>query len=82
MYVTRFAIAHWENGSRLPDAAMIYRLSEVLGVEVNVLLNAAAQSDDHPNVIMVDDNKVIPGFVKQSFSSILLLLFPNRCKSV
>lgn len=59
MYVTRFAIAHWENGSRLPDAAMIYRLSEVLGVEVNVLLNAAAQSDKQPNVIMVDDNKVI-----------------------
>ena len=59
IYVTRTAITKWENGSRLPDAAMIYRLSEVLGVNVNVLLNAAAQSDKHPNVIMVDDNKVI-----------------------
>ena len=38
---------------------MITRLSEVLGVDVNVLLNAAAQSDEHPIVIIVDDNKVI-----------------------
>ena len=59
MYVTRFAVAHWEKGSRLPDTAMITRLSGVLGVDVNVLLNAAAQSNDHPNIIMVDDNKVI-----------------------
>ena len=59
IYVTRTAITKWETGSRLPDAAMIYRLSEILGVNVNVLLNAAAQSDEHPNVIMVDDNKVI-----------------------
>ena len=57
MYVTRFAVAHWEKGSRLPDTAMITRLSGVLGVDVNVLLNAAARSDDHPNIIMVDDNE-------------------------
>ena len=59
IYVTRPAVTHWENGSRLPDAALITRLAEVFGVDVNVLLTAAAESDEHPNVIMVDDNKVI-----------------------
>ena len=59
MYVTRSTIARWELGRRLPDAAMIFRLSEILGADVNMLLGAAAQSDEHPNVILVDDRKVI-----------------------
>ncbi|MBQ3329662.1 MAG: helix-turn-helix domain-containing protein [Ruminococcus sp.] len=59
MFVTKSAVSRWENGSRLPDAAMMSRLAEILGVDVYVLLNASAQSDEHPNVIMVDDNKII-----------------------
>ena len=57
MYVTRTAVSRWESGHRLPDAAMITRLSDVLGVDVNILISAAAQSDESPIVIMVDDNK-------------------------
>ncbi len=59
MYVTRSTVARWESGSRLPDAVMITRLSEVLGADVNSLFSAAAQSDECPNVILVDDNAVI-----------------------
>ena len=59
MSVSNSTIARWENGSRLPDFAMLSRLAEVLGVDVNVLLNSAAQSDERPNVIMVDDVKPI-----------------------
>ena len=59
MSVSNSTIARWENGSRLPDVAMLSRLAEVLGVYVNVLLNSAAQSDERPNVIMVDDVKPI-----------------------
>lgn len=59
MYVTRAAISRWESGSRLPDVVMISRLAEVFGVDVNILLMAAAQSDDCLNVIMVDDRKII-----------------------
>ena len=58
MYVTRTTVSRWESGHRLPDAAMITRLSDVLGVDVNILISAAAQSDKNPIVIMVDDNKV------------------------
>ena len=59
IYVTRTAITKWENGSRLPDVAMIKRLSEVLDADVNILLSAVAESDECPAVIMVDDNAVI-----------------------
>ena len=59
VYVTRSTVARWENGSRLPDATMISRLAQCLGVDIDVLLTAAAKYDEAPNVIMVDDRKVI-----------------------
>ena len=59
MFVTRPTIARWESGTRLPDAMMIKRLAEILGVNIDFLLSAAAQSDECPNVIMVDDRKVV-----------------------
>ena len=59
LYVTRSTVARWETGVRLPDAMMITRLSEVLGTDVNMLLAAAAQSDECPNIIMVVDRKLI-----------------------
>ena len=58
MYVTRSTIARWESGSRLPDAAMILRLSRCLGTDVNTLLSAVLESEDAPNVILVDDRKI------------------------
>lgn len=59
MFVNHSTIARWENGTRLPDAAMILRLARCLGVDVNTLLMMVAQSDETPNVIMVDDSSVI-----------------------
>ncbi len=59
LFVSRTSVNRWENGTRLPDAMMIVRLSEALGVGLNVLFNAAAESDGCPNVIMLDDNKIV-----------------------
>lgn len=59
MYVTKSTVSRWESGVRQPDAIMITRLSEILDVDVNVLLSAAAESDECPNVILVDDRKLI-----------------------
>lgn len=42
LFVSRTSVNRWENGTRLPDAMMIVRLSEALGVGLNVLFNAAA----------------------------------------
>ena len=59
MYVNPSTITRWENGSRLPDAAMITRLAGVLGEDVRTLLSAAAESSESPSIIMVDDDKPI-----------------------
>ena len=59
MNVARSTVARWETGSRLPDVAMLTRLARCLGVEVDTLLRAAEASGEAPNVIMVDDRKII-----------------------
>ena len=59
MFVNKSTVARWETGVRLPDAAMISRLSKVLGVGVGTLLSAAAESEEFPNIILVDDNMAI-----------------------
>ena len=59
VFVNQATVARWENGSRLPDAAMILRLAKCLGMDANTLFRLAAQSDHSPNVILVDDSKVI-----------------------
>ena len=59
LIVTRSTVTRWESGLRLPDATMITRISKALGADVNKLLTAAAQSDEAPNIIIVDDSKVI-----------------------
>ena len=59
MIVNRSTVAKWEAGSRLPDAAMIYRLAGILGVDADVLFSAVSESEEAPNVIMVDDEEII-----------------------
>lgn len=59
MFVNHSTIARWENASRLPDASMIIRLADCLGVDAQELFQLAAMSEESPNVIMVDDSKVI-----------------------
>lgn len=56
MFVNNSTVARWENGRRMPDAGMITRLSRVLGVDAGALLSAAAESEESPNIILVDDN--------------------------
>ena len=59
MFVNQSTVARWENGSRLPDASMITRLSALLDVDVGTLLAAVSVSEKSPNILMVDDSKVI-----------------------
>ena len=59
LYVARTSVNRWENGSRLPDAMMISKIALLLKVDAGTLLAAAVENDVSPNVIMVEDRKVI-----------------------
>ena len=59
LFVDRSTISRWESGNRIPDNRMIARISKLLDADINILLNAAAESDEFPNVIIVDDTKII-----------------------
>ena len=57
--VTRSTVARWENGSRMPDAGTISRLSQHLEISVGTLLDGTAEQREALHVIMVDDRKII-----------------------
>ena len=59
LFVNPSTVNRWENGSRLPDAAMIARLARVLETDIGTLLSAAAESSETPNIIIVDDDNAI-----------------------
>ena len=57
--VTRASVANWEADRRLPNATIIAKIAEVLDIEVSELLDTANKDGIHPNVIIVDDNKIV-----------------------
>ncbi len=59
VFVNHSTVARWENANRLPDAMMILRLAKCLEVDVSNLFQLAARSEENPNVIIVDDSKII-----------------------
>ena len=59
LFIDQSTVARWENGLRLPESMMIPRLVKCLGVDANTLFNFAMESNDFPNVIMVDDDEII-----------------------
>ena len=59
LFVNNSTIARWESATRLPDASMIPRIANCLGVDANMLFDCVSQSEENPNIIIVDDNKVI-----------------------
>lgn len=59
LFICNSTITRWENGSRLPDATMIVRIARCLNTDPNTLFSLAIESDESPNVIMVEDNEVI-----------------------
>ena len=58
LFVYRSTVTRWESGIRLPDATMIPQLARCLGVDANSLFDLAAEGDESPNIIIVDDSKV------------------------
>lgn len=57
--VNRSSVANWEADRRLPDASMIAKIAEILGVDISDLLEALSENNARPVVIIVDDSKII-----------------------
>ena len=56
MMVSRSTVSMWELGSRLPDISMFGRLADCLGVEQQVLLDAAQGDPDATvNILVAED---------------------------
>ena len=73
LFVDRSTIARWENGSRFPDASMILKIAESLDTDVGTMMNIAAEKNEVPQVILLDDEKII----MQGGVSILKEALPN-----
>ena len=58
LHVTRSAVANWETGHRLPNAAMVSQIARVLNADAAFLLAAADENHDVPNVLLVDDSPI------------------------
>lgn len=59
LFVTKSAVSNWEQGKRMPDATMLIKIADCLDIDVALLINAASQGNTAPNVIMVDDERII-----------------------
>lgn len=57
--VSRSSVANWEADRRLPNATIIAKIAEILDIDISELLDTASEIDNHPNVIIVDDNKIV-----------------------
>ena len=59
LFIDQSTVARWESGLRLPESMMIPRLVKCLGVDANTLFNLAIESNEFPNIIIVDDDEII-----------------------
>lgn len=59
LFVDRTSVANWETGRRVPDAILISRISELLSVDTATLLGITERPDEKPNVIILDDERLI-----------------------
>ena len=57
--VDRSTIARWESGQRMPEALILPRLAKSLDVDLSVILDSLGEPKEIPNVILLDDEKII-----------------------
>ena len=73
LYVSRSAVANWEAGNRMPDAAMISQIARALNTDAAELLTAAENPDETPTILLLDDSPI----ALEGGLSVLREAFPN-----
>ena len=60
LFVDRSSIANWKSGRRIPNALLITRIAETLGVDIGTLMTSVNDEQEaRPRVIVLDDEKII-----------------------
>lgn len=60
LFVDRSSIANWESGRRVPNALLITRIAETLGIDIGTLMTSVNEEEEaKPKVIVLDDEKII-----------------------
>ncbi len=59
LFVTKSAVSNWEQGIRIPDTVTLAKIADCLDLDIALLVNATIGQNKTPNVIMVDDEKII-----------------------
>lgn len=60
LFVDRSSIANWESGRRIPNALLITRIAETLGVDIGTLMTSVNDEQEaRPRVMVLDDEKII-----------------------
>lgn len=84
--VNRSSVANWEANRRLPDASMIARIAEVLGVEIKMLFDTSSEEITSPIVIIVDDNKIVltggEQIIKKAIPNALVVGFSKPSQAI
>lgn len=86
LFVDRSTVNNWENGRRMPDAAMIARLSQALDTDVSALLLTAKTDNRKPIVVLIDDEKIILkgslAVIKKTFTGAEVFGFENPLDAI
>ena len=60
LFVDRSSVANWESGRRVPNAILITKIAETLGVDIGTLMTSVNEEEEaKPRVIVLDDEKII-----------------------
>jgi transcriptional regulator with XRE-family HTH domain len=59
LFVSRSSIANWENGRRIPDLVLLHRIARFFNVDISSLTDGSDLDQAPPEVIVVDDEKVL-----------------------
>ena len=73
LFVERCSVANWESGRRTPDTVLLIRIAKCLEIDINLLLEAIDSTVEEPNIIMVNDEKI----VLKGGMNVICKLLPN-----
>ena len=68
LYVNQGTVSRWERGIRFPDTELIEKMAARFGVDPSVLSQAPLNRADAPEILVVDDEPILLGDVRDTIS--------------